>query len=76
MKSQLLLFLFAVSLLDAATCMTEKKRGPKVTAKPVVHMIELQETNNENLPLQDCVIVNSGKIDVKTPFVVEVNEDD
>ncbi|XP_048384266.1 peptidyl-prolyl cis-trans isomerase C-like [Stegostoma tigrinum] len=206
MKSQLLLFLFAVFLLDAATCVTEKKRGPKVTAKvffdiqiggkdvgriviglfgkivpltadnfitlatgergfgykgstfhrvikdfliqggditssgkggksiygdtfpdenfklkhygigwvsmansgpdtngsqffisltkpkwldgkhvvfgkvisgmPVVHMIELQETNSENLPLQDCVIVNSGKIDVKEPFVVEVNEDD
>ncbi|XP_060693657.1 peptidyl-prolyl cis-trans isomerase C-like isoform X3 [Hemiscyllium ocellatum] len=50
--------------------------GKVISGMPVVHTIELQETNSENLPLQDCVIVNSGKIDVKEPFVVEVNSDE
>lgn len=38
----------------------------------VVHSIELQATDGNDRPLTDCSIVNSGKIDVKTPFVVEV----
>ncbi|XP_059825642.1 peptidyl-prolyl cis-trans isomerase C-like [Hypanus sabinus] len=50
--------------------------GKVISGMPVVHMIELQDTNSDNQPLQDCVIVNSGKIDVKEPFVVEVNDDD
>ncbi|XP_072440595.1 peptidyl-prolyl cis-trans isomerase C-like [Chiloscyllium punctatum] len=50
--------------------------GKVISGMPVVHMIELQETNSENLPLQDCVIVNSGKIDVKEPFAVEVIGDE
>ncbi|XP_067884958.1 peptidyl-prolyl cis-trans isomerase C-like [Heterodontus francisci] len=50
--------------------------GKVIAGMPVVHMIELQETNNEYQPFQNCVIVNSGKIDVKEPFVVEVNEDE
>lgn len=39
----------------------------------VVHSIELQQTDEHDRPLQDCVIVNSGKIAVKEPFVVEVD---
>ncbi|GCB77548.1 peptidyl-prolyl cis-trans isomerase C isoform X5 [Scyliorhinus torazame] len=50
--------------------------GKVISGMSVVHMIELQETNNENRPHQNCVIVNSGKIDVQEPFVVEINEDD
>ncbi|XP_069749611.1 peptidyl-prolyl cis-trans isomerase C isoform X2 [Narcine bancroftii] len=50
--------------------------GKVIAGMYVVHTIELQETNSNNRPLQDCVIVNSGKIDVKEPFVVEVNEDE
>ncbi|XP_078422909.1 peptidyl-prolyl cis-trans isomerase C [Cetorhinus maximus] len=50
--------------------------GKVISGMSVVHMIELQETNNENQPYQHCVIVNSGKIDVQEPFVVEINEDD
>uniref|UniRef100_UPI00398F552C peptidyl-prolyl cis-trans isomerase C-like n=1 Tax=Pristiophorus japonicus TaxID=55135 RepID=UPI00398F552C len=50
--------------------------GKVIAGMPVVHMIEFQETNNEDRPFQDCVIVNSGKIDVKEPFVVEVNDDE
>ncbi|XP_067839136.1 peptidyl-prolyl cis-trans isomerase C-like isoform X2 [Heptranchias perlo] len=50
--------------------------GKVIAGMPVVYMIELQETNNENRPIQDCVIVNSGKIDVKEPFVVEVDDDE
>ena len=38
----------------------------------VVHSIELQATDGRDRPLTDCSIINSGKIDVKTPFVVEV----
>lgn len=38
----------------------------------VVHTIELQDTNDRNLPYTECVIVNSGRIAVKEPFVVEV----
>lgn len=38
----------------------------------VVHTIELQDTNDINVPYTECVIVNSGKIEVKEPFVVEV----
>ncbi|EGV94531.1 Peptidyl-prolyl cis-trans isomerase C [Cricetulus griseus] len=38
----------------------------------VVHSIELQATDDHDRPFTDCTIVNSGKIDVKTPFVVEV----
>lgn len=40
----------------------------------VVHSIELQQTDEHDRPLQDCVIVNSGKIAVKEPFVVEVGD--
>ncbi|XP_032873398.1 peptidyl-prolyl cis-trans isomerase C [Amblyraja radiata] len=50
--------------------------GKVIAGMPVVHAIELQETNSDNRPLQDCVIVNSGKIDVKEPFVVEVDDDE
>ncbi|ELK29723.1 Peptidyl-prolyl cis-trans isomerase C [Myotis davidii] len=42
------------------------------TGETVVHSIELQATDGHDRPLTDCSIVNSGKIDVKTPFVVEV----
>ncbi|KAM7320312.1 hypothetical protein ACRRTK_020755 [Alexandromys fortis] len=42
------------------------------TGGTVVHSIELQATDDHDRPLTDCTIVNSGKIDVKTPFVVEV----
>ncbi|KAM9394088.1 peptidyl-prolyl cis-trans isomerase C isoform 2-T2 [Pholidichthys leucotaenia] len=38
----------------------------------VVHTIELQDTNDRNLPYTECVIVNSGRIPVKEPFIVEV----
>lgn len=38
----------------------------------VVHSIELQATDGHDRPLTNCSIHNSGKIDVKTPFVVEV----
>lgn len=38
----------------------------------VVHSIELQATDGNDRPLTDCSIINSGKIDVKTPFVVEI----
>lgn len=50
--------------------------GKVIAGMPAVHAIELQETNSDNRPLQDCVIVNSGKIDVKEPFVIEVNDDE
>lgn len=40
----------------------------------VVHSIELQPTDDKDYPLQDCVIVNSGQINVKEPFVVEVDD--
>ncbi|XP_030581540.1 peptidyl-prolyl cis-trans isomerase C isoform X2 [Archocentrus centrarchus] len=38
----------------------------------VVHTIELQDTNDRNLPYTECVIINSGRIPVKEPFIVEV----
>lgn len=38
----------------------------------VVHSIELQATDGHDRPLTDCTVTNSGRIDVKTPFVVEV----
>ncbi|XP_038660940.1 peptidyl-prolyl cis-trans isomerase C-like isoform X4 [Scyliorhinus canicula] len=50
--------------------------GKVISGMSVVYTIELQETDNENRPHQNCVIVNSGKIDVQEPFVVEINEDD
>ncbi|XP_006009494.1 peptidyl-prolyl cis-trans isomerase C [Latimeria chalumnae] len=40
----------------------------------VVHGIELQQTDNKDRPLQDCVITNSGKIDVKEPFVFPIDD--
>ncbi|NP_001279099.1 peptidyl-prolyl cis-trans isomerase C precursor [Callorhinchus milii] len=49
--------------------------GKVIAGMSVVHMVELRETNAENRPLEDCVIANSGKIDVKEPFVVEVDAD-
>ncbi|XP_015419875.1 PREDICTED: peptidyl-prolyl cis-trans isomerase C [Myotis davidii] len=45
---------------------------PLFSPQTVVHSIELQATDGHDRPLTDCSIVNSGKIDVKTPFVVEV----
>lgn len=39
----------------------------------VVHTVELQDTNERNFPYTECVIVNSGRIPVKEPFVVEVD---
>ncbi|XP_070373605.1 peptidyl-prolyl cis-trans isomerase C isoform X1 [Equus asinus] len=46
--------------------------GKVIDGMTVVHTIELQATDGHDRPLTDCSIVNSGKIDVKTPFVVEV----
>lgn len=46
--------------------------GKVLDGMSVVHSIELQATDDHDRPLTDCTIVNSGKIDVKTPFVVEV----
>ncbi|KAM9476102.1 peptidyl-prolyl cis-trans isomerase C isoform 1-T1 [Clarias gariepinus] len=46
--------------------------GKVLEGMTVVHTIELQDTNDRNMPYTECVIVNSGKIEVKTPFVVEV----
>ncbi|KAI5614060.1 peptidyl-prolyl cis-trans isomerase C-like [Silurus asotus] len=46
--------------------------GKILEGMTVVHTIELQDTNDRNMPYTECVIVNSGKIEVKTPFVVEV----
>ncbi|XP_066469973.1 peptidyl-prolyl cis-trans isomerase C [Tiliqua scincoides] len=48
--------------------------GKVIDGMSAVHSIELQTTDEEDRPLQDCVIVNSGKIDVKEPFVVEVDD--
>ncbi|KAJ7335663.1 hypothetical protein JRQ81_013604 [Phrynocephalus forsythii] len=48
--------------------------GKVIDGMSVVHAIELQPTDEHDRPLQDCVIVNSGKIDVKEPFVVEVDD--
>ncbi|XP_027022610.1 peptidyl-prolyl cis-trans isomerase C [Tachysurus fulvidraco] len=46
--------------------------GKVLDGMTVVHTIELQDTNDRNMPYTECVIVNSGKIEVKAPFVVEV----
>uniref|UniRef100_A0A8C6R715 Peptidyl-prolyl cis-trans isomerase n=1 Tax=Nannospalax galili TaxID=1026970 RepID=A0A8C6R715_NANGA len=46
--------------------------GKVLDGMTVVHSIELQATDKNDRPLTDCTIVNSGQIDVKTPFVVEV----
>ncbi|KAK6492745.1 peptidyl-prolyl cis-trans isomerase C-like [Huso huso] len=46
--------------------------GKVLEGMSVIHTIELQDTNDRNQPLQDCVIFNSGKIDVKEPFVIEL----
>ncbi|XP_016107330.1 peptidyl-prolyl cis-trans isomerase C-like isoform X1 [Sinocyclocheilus grahami] len=46
--------------------------GKVLEGMAVVHTIELQDTNDRNLPYTECVIVNSGKIKLKEPFVVEV----
>ncbi|KAJ8285256.1 hypothetical protein GJAV_G00024710 [Gymnothorax javanicus] len=46
--------------------------GKVLDGMSVVHTIELQDTNERNVPNTECMIVNSGKIDVKEPFVVEV----
>ncbi|KFO77663.1 Peptidyl-prolyl cis-trans isomerase C, partial [Cuculus canorus] len=48
--------------------------GKVLDGMSVVHLIELQQTDEHDQPLQDCVIVNSGKIAVKEPFVVEVDD--
>ncbi|XP_005061882.1 PREDICTED: peptidyl-prolyl cis-trans isomerase C [Ficedula albicollis] len=48
--------------------------GKVLDGMSVVHSIELQQTDEHDRPLQDCVIVNSGKIAVKEPFVVEVDD--
>lgn len=48
--------------------------GKVVDGMAVVHGIELQQTDDRDHPLQDCVIVNSGQITVKEPFVVEVDD--
>ncbi|KAM4810020.1 peptidyl-prolyl cis-trans isomerase C [Rhinophrynus dorsalis] len=48
--------------------------GKVLEGMAVVHSIELQQTNDRDRPLQDCVIVNSGKINVKEPFVVEIDD--
>ncbi|XP_012713055.2 peptidyl-prolyl cis-trans isomerase C [Fundulus heteroclitus] len=47
--------------------------GKVLDGMAVVHTIELQDTNDRNLPYTECVIVNSGRIPVKEPFVVEVD---
>ncbi|CAB1320214.1 unnamed protein product, partial [Coregonus sp. 'balchen'] len=46
--------------------------GKILEGMSVVHTIELQDTNDRNLPYTECVIVNSGKIEVKKQFIVEV----
>uniref|UniRef100_A0A3B3ZE60 Peptidyl-prolyl cis-trans isomerase n=1 Tax=Periophthalmus magnuspinnatus TaxID=409849 RepID=A0A3B3ZE60_9GOBI len=46
--------------------------GKVLDGMTVVHTIELQDTNDRNLPYTECVIVNSGRIAVTEPFTVEV----
>ncbi|XP_042530427.1 peptidyl-prolyl cis-trans isomerase C [Dipodomys spectabilis] len=46
--------------------------GKVLDGMTVVHSIELQATDGHDRPLSTCSIVSSSKIDVKTPFVVEV----
>ncbi|KAM9544480.1 LOW QUALITY PROTEIN: peptidyl-prolyl cis-trans isomerase C [Salvelinus alpinus] len=48
--------------------------GKMLEVMSVVHTIELQDTNDRNLP--QCVIVNSGKTEVKKPFIVEGLEEE
>ncbi|KAG8130793.1 putative Peptidyl-prolyl cis-trans isomerase protein, partial [Naja naja] len=48
--------------------------GKVIDGMSVVHDIELQATDDYDQPLQDCMITNSGKIHVKEPFVVEVDD--
>lgn len=48
--------------------------GKVIDGMSVVHAVELQQTDEHDRPLQDCVIVNSGKIAVKEQFVVEVED--
>ncbi|OCU02203.1 peptidyl-prolyl cis-trans isomerase C [Xenopus laevis] len=48
--------------------------GKVLEGMAVVHLIELQQTDESDRPLKDCVIVNSGEITVKEPFVVEVDD--
>lgn len=45
----------------------------RLLQQTVFHTVELQDTNERNLPYTECVIVNSGRIPVKEPFVVEVD---
>uniref|UniRef100_A0A8B9X4J5 Peptidyl-prolyl cis-trans isomerase n=1 Tax=Bos mutus grunniens TaxID=30521 RepID=A0A8B9X4J5_BOSMU len=42
--------------------------GKVLDGMTVVHSIELQATDGHDRPFTDCSIVNSGKIDVKTPL--------
>ncbi|CAG09672.1 unnamed protein product, partial [Tetraodon nigroviridis] len=46
--------------------------GKVLDGMVVFHTVELQDTNIRNLPYNECEIVNSGRIPVKEPFVVEV----
>ncbi|XP_040200255.1 peptidyl-prolyl cis-trans isomerase C [Rana temporaria] len=48
--------------------------GKVLNGMAVVHSVELQPTDDKDHPLQECVIVNSGQINVKEPFVVEVDD--
>ncbi|XP_061881316.1 peptidyl-prolyl cis-trans isomerase C-like isoform X1 [Entelurus aequoreus] len=47
--------------------------GKVLDGMSVVHTMELQDTNERNLPHADCVVVNSGRMLVKEPFIVEVD---
>lgn len=47
--------------------------GKVLDGMAVVHTIELQDTNDRSLPYTECMVVNSGRIPVKEPFVVEVD---
>ncbi|XP_029475716.1 peptidyl-prolyl cis-trans isomerase C [Rhinatrema bivittatum] len=48
--------------------------GKILDGMAIVYAIEVQQTDAKDCPVQDCVIVNSGKINVKEPFVVEVDD--
>ncbi|CAI9550923.1 unnamed protein product, partial [Staurois parvus] len=48
--------------------------GKVLDGMAVVHSVELQATDDKDHPFQECVIVNSGQINVKEPFVVEVDD--
>nr|XP_033784899.1 peptidyl-prolyl cis-trans isomerase C [Geotrypetes seraphini] len=48
--------------------------GKILEGMTVVYAIEIQQTDAKDRPVQDCVIFNSGKITVKEPFVVEIDE--